>query len=344
MKNRLLVICPISGPPNGVKVISEFLLDELSESFDIDLIDTAQAKEFNDFGKFSFKKIFDVLFIAIKLLFLKEAKKVYINLSVKGFSLYRDIFFISILLLRKSNITSHIHANGLEKISNNFVRKIINKTKLIVINEKQQEELKNYKKIFLVYNSLPDYYKGKLIKNRNNKLRILYFSNISKEKGSLRLKEFCNQAKELEHKIEIIICGGILDEFSQNIIEELRLFNFVKILDPIFETSKKMDLFRKSDLFIFLSNENYEVFPLVYLEAMMNGLPILTTKQIVSHKVIQNNNGKEYKQETNMMYVKTLLEANELKLQQDNARIHYENFANFNNFCNQVIKIINVNR
>lgn len=341
MKRRLLVIFPIQGPLNGVKVLTKYILDfRTSNSYD--LIDTAQAKYFNDFGKFSFQKIFEVLKLAKEIVLKRDIDQVYINLSVKGFSFYRDIILILILLLKKANITAHIHANGLENIRFFLFKKIINRIKLVVINDYQYNTLNIYDRVYMLYNSLPDYYGGeKIIKKVNDKLSILYFSNLSVEKGTNRILDFVKELEPIHDHIEINICGGILDNESKETIEVLKKYDFINFINPIFNLDEKMELFRNSDVFLFLSNVNYEVFPLVYLEALMNGLPIITTNQIVSESIIKSGNGIHYKEGENLVYIKSLLQNNVLLDKQKLSRSVFLDISDFENYSNKLNQIIN---
>ncbi|WP_322971467.1 glycosyltransferase [Faecalibacter sp. LW9] len=341
MKNKILVIFPIKGPLNGVKVITKNLLHHWENKIDYNLIDTAQAKDFNDFGKFSIQKVFVVLHLIWKVILNYSHQKAYINLSVKGFSFYRDITLITFLLMFRVKVTAHIHANGLEHVKFNLFKKIINKTHLIVINDYQYHHLKEYKNIHVVYNSLPDYYHSKpLVKKQNEKLRILYFSNLSLSKGTQKLQDFIEEINPIGDQVEIKICGGILDSESLEICKNIQKYNFVEILDPIFDEDQKMSLFKDSDVFLFLSDENYEVFPLVYLEALMNGLVIMTTKQVVSDLMISNGNGIEYKIK-NRPFIETLLKGNKLKEMQEKSRNVFLKISDFEKFSTQIIKIIN---
>ena len=56
---KLFFIFPISGPNNGVKVISNHIRNSLfiNTNISINELNTAQAKDFSNFGKFNFDKI-----------------------------------------------------------------------------------------------------------------------------------------------------------------------------------------------------------------------------------------------------------------------------------------------
>lgn len=341
MKNKLLVIFPIKGPLNGVKVITKNLLNHWDKNIKYTLIDTAQAKDFNDFGKFSFQKVLDVFTLLLQIILNASHKKAYINLSVKGFSLYRDLILISLLLPLRIKVIAHIHANGLENLKSSLLRKIINQTHLIVINDYQYQNLKDYENVSLVYNTLPDYYQTKpLLKQENQKLKILFFSNLSLNKGTKRLENFVREISPIADQIEVNICGGILDDESLAICTKIKKYNFVNILDPIFDEDQKMKLFREADVFLFLSDENYEVFPLVYLEALMNGLVIITTKQVVSDLMIVNGNGIQYNT-NNRPFIESLLKGTKLKEMQQISRQTFLNISDFDQFSSQIINIIN---
>lgn len=342
MKPDLFVIFPITGPINGVKSITKQILNNFNSEYNIVLIDTGQAKDFKEFGKFTFSKIIEVKNILIKILKIKSKSKVYFNFSVKGYSFLRDFIFLLLLIIKKSNITIHIHANGIETKNYHIVNYFLNKVKIIVINQEQFNNLKHLKRVFLLPNAIKDYYKDALQKPINHKLQILFLSNISIEKGASLLKNFCINLEELKDKIHVTIYGGILDSYSENVIDELSKINYISYKGVIKNEDEKMALFLNSDLFIFLSNTNYEVYPLVYLEALMNGCAILTTKQIISETIVSNSNGQHINTSFNIEYVKILLNKSELAQQQANSRYLYTKISNFDIFCNNLKNIINV--
>lgn len=340
---KLFYIFPLKGPVNGVKVIANYVLDTFIEmNIRAKVIDTSQAKSYSNFGKFDFSKI---LFFSKILKGVRDVKKgdfIYMNFSTRGFSLYRDWFILNLLVIRKSNVTIHVHANGLESIPQ-FLKKVICKTKIIVINKDQFEKLKEYPSVFCIENALPDYYSKKfnptIIESKN--ISLLYMSNISKPKGVDLLNNICQLIENKRLNYSLTISGGILDEYSKQIIDEIVLnHRFVNFLGPTEDSDQKMKLYREHDFLLFLSDENYEVYPLVYIESLMNGLPIITTKQIVAEQVTSDNLGLLLHQDNFISFISEFSDKkNRLELKRK-IRQKFEKEYSFEEYCNSIKNII----
>lgn len=339
---KLHFIFPLSGPKNGVKVISNLIYKSLITSFDINIIDVSQAKDYNNHGKFSLQKIFFVFTIYQKLKTIKKNDAVYMNFSLHGFSYYRDLFLLFICTLKCSNITIHFHSNGVEKSNSYFLKFIFKKVKIITIHHKHFNSIKNYKKKYLLPNALPDFYNTNFSANENSGtlLKLLYFSNISVPKGVNLLDNFCAKILTNNQNVSLTVCGGILDETSKEIIERLvHTYQNITFLGPIEDDIVKMNLFHNHDILLFLSDENYEVYPLVYIEALMNGLSIITTKQVISNEIILDN-GIVIKDDNYLSFLSNCENKYFLSEQKNNSRTIFEKKYNYDFFINQLANIL----
>lgn len=280
-------IFPITGPNNGVKVISNHIRESIfnNEPISIRAIDTAQAKNFSNFGKFGFTKVVHFFEVFIKLLAISKNDLVYINVTPRGYAFYRDLLFLTVCSLKAKNITAHIHANGLERKVKKYNRRLFCKLKIIIINRDQKNRLdKLGLRTYLVPNSLPDFFNDHYKpKNLGEGLNLIFLSNISIPKGINRIEKISEIISNSKLNCTLNVYGGALTKSDKNKIEFLnQKHDFLNYHGPIIEVGDKYDALSQNDLLLFLSDENYEVYPLVYIEALMAGLPILTTNQIVS--------------------------------------------------------------
>jgi glycosyltransferase involved in cell wall biosynthesis len=146
----------------------------------------------------------------------------------------------------------------------------------------------------LVKNALPDFFKVSPPKNKlkNDKIKLLFFSNLSKEKGIFRLESIIRLIGKSDLNCEVNIYGGILDKSNETIFNDLKLkYDFINYFGPITDEKEKYNILIENNFLLFLSDINYEVSPLVYIEALMSGLPIITTKQVVSKDIIDKKCG-----------------------------------------------------
>jgi glycosyltransferase involved in cell wall biosynthesis len=290
--NNMLFILPLKGTAHGAKVIFREIYKSLQEKYDISLIDTAQAKASEDYGSFRFSKVLD----SIKIFFLvgskaKSGQNVLMNMTPHGFAYWRDLIILFILVNKKANVTIHIHANGLEKKYNWLSKKILNGVKTIVINSNQQEKLTHSGNIFLLENTLPDFKVWNLdtiLKNRKMN-RLLFISNLSTQKGFYRLLEISDLLKKHLPDFEVHVYGNILEKSIHSHLKTLPSTSNILYKGVVSDMDKKSIIYSEATALLFLSDKNYEVFPLVYIEALMHGLPIVTTPQHVAEAVVKEN-------------------------------------------------------
>ena len=350
MKKRKIHFCfPLSGPNNGVKIISNYILNNFLEdkSFDLIIIDTAQAKGFNNFGKLNLNKIIYTLNLFSKLLKVKRDDLIYLNLTPKGFAFFRDFCMILICKIKRGKVTVHVHANDLEKKINQVTRCLLKKVKIIVINKLQYNNLKSlYSDLYLVKNALPDFFNELSFTNKrnDNKIKLLFFSNLSKEKGIFRLEYIIRLIGESDLNCEVNIYGGILNKSNETIFKDLKLnYDFINYYGPVTNQKEKYKIFVEHNFLLFLSDINYEVSPLVYIEALMSGLPIITTKQVVSDDIINKKCGFHISEDGSGLL--TILEDYNLssikkeELKKRSRSVYLENYS-FDDFINQIKTII----
>lgn len=341
---KIIMITPFKGPLNGVKVLSKQIADRFLEleNYKIKLIDTAQAKTPEDFGKFNLKKFKELATLYRELRNIEADDYVYMNFSPRGFAFYRDYLMLFYVLYKTQNVTIHLHANGLEKKRKYFSGKRFSKIRCIVITQNQLQKLTFFNDRFLLPNALMDYYNGNFeIEKEKRKTKVLFFSNLSKSKGTQALYEFCSYCTEYNKDVEITICGGVLDVFSQNKIEQIKALHNknIHILDPITDPDQKMKLFEKNHFLLFLSKPFYEVYPLVYIEALMSGLSVITTPQYVSPEVISGNTGVLFTtSEAAIRFIEN--NKNDLTALCMANRIKFEQFYDFENYFIKLKKFI----
>jgi len=109
--------------------------------------------------------------------------------------------------------------------------------------------------------------------------RILFFlSRISPKKGLVMLVEAINSIQDDFADWVLIIAGN--DEFNhkkdvESLVKQLNLENKIRILNPLFG-SEKDDAFAAAELFILPSHS--EGSPMVVLDSLAAGVPVITTK------------------------------------------------------------------
>ena len=120
---------------------------------------------------------------------------------------------------------------------------------------------------------------------------LLYMSRITPKKGLLMLIE---AIKDIESDFKdwiLVIVGN--DEFNhkkdvENLIKQCKLENYIKFVSPLFDKDKD-DVFAASELFILPSYS--EGFPMVVLDSLAAGLPVITTNASSWNDLVEFNCG-----------------------------------------------------
>ncbi len=102
-----------------------------------------------------------------------------------------------------------------------------------------------------------------------------FLGNISSDKG---IYEFLEVARYLQSRsLEIVIAGPFQDRAVEKTVRlELQTLNYVKYVGPKYGQEKN-EFFRGIDVLIFPSKYIHEAEPLTVLEALANGVPVISS-------------------------------------------------------------------
>lgn len=291
---KILVVGQTPPPYGGQAVMIEHLVNYEYSNVKIYHVRMVFSRGMKDMGKFQFYKIWHLICIIFKIYYFricKGASILYYPPSGPNSAVYRDmaILFPTRWLFKK--IIFHFHASGLsEHLKKNsglfkWVFKVcfFNPDVAIRLSEScpNEGEPIHAKKVLIVPNGLPDE-AGTVNKLEEKKIiNLLFIGLLEESKGELDL---CRAIKILKDK-GVECKARIAGEFkTADYKERFNLFVKENALEDnveyigIIRGTEKESAFRNSDLFCFPSFFHSESFPLVLIEAMSYGLPIVTTK------------------------------------------------------------------
>lgn len=342
--SKIYFIVPISGPINGAKMISRYILNAF-EDYNTQLIDTAQAINHLDHGSINFDKIVGMIKILYRVVIIKNNSIVYLNYTPQGFANFRDTIILVLLRLKRCQITIHLHTNFIVEKSRLFLKIFINDTKCITINNYQTEYLKNIVKVVQINNSLPSIDLTLNPKKKFDTQTLLFFSNICIEKGALRLLHLFNHLVKRKKRYKFKIVGGFLDKNIEDIFNDYAAqYNNFELIGYVSDPVLKSELFNNSSIFLFLSDPFYEASPLVLIESLNFGLPIISTKQYVLDDINIALNGFIYQDDVinyTIDFIINLLD--DYKLYQKvsySCYLTYCNNYNFDGYISDIKKAI----
>lgn len=300
---NILIIGPFPDPITGQSIANETLYQGLKErEYKVDYINTNFYKKLTDKklqGKFDIKKIHIVLkksFKEIKKIWCGNYDVIYTTPggSYLGFLRFYHYFILGFLLKKK--VLVHIHNGIFRKMydsQNYFNKKLINiilkrVSGIIVLGNSLKSMFKDLveeNKIFVCENGVQDYVIAteKEIEekferfNRNKKRKILYLSNLMKEKGILEVLKVSEKFNENE--IEFNIAGAMEPEIKNIVKEYLKKYPTKLIYHGIVNGEKKKELLLGNDIFILPTYYSNEGQPISILEAYVTGCSVITTNQ-----------------------------------------------------------------
>lgn len=340
MKSKILFILHIPPPVNGAALVGQYIQNSetINSRFDTKYINLTASFSLEKIGKGSISKISQI-FSIIKNVFstLKRSKYdlCYMTLTAKGAGFYKDFLVIVLLKLFKVNIIYHFHNKGVAASSKKWYNSILYKyafqnTKCILLGPTLYKDIKKFVSLENVYfcpNGIPEYLKSSDLNNTKklkteSSCQFLFLSNMLKQKGVLKLLEACCQLKNRGLQFECNFIGAWADiteaEFYST-IEKYGLNDVVKFHGKQYGQDK-VSFFEKSDVFVFPTFYHNECFPLVLLEAMQFGLPVITTDEgAISEIVLNNKTGMIVKQQD----VNSLTEAMAVMLKNIELRRSY---------------------
>lgn len=291
---RILVVGQTPPPYGGQAVMIQHLVDWKYQDVIIYHVRMVFSRGMKDMGKLQLYKIFHLLEIILKIYYyriFKHADVLYYPPSGPNSAVFRDMMILFPTRWMFKKTIFHFHASGLSehlkrdnKIFQYIFRKsFFNPDVAIRLSESCPNEGAriNAKQEVIVPNGLPDEAKIQNNHIKKKELNILFIGLLEESKGELDL---CRAIKILKDK-GIKCKARIAGEFKTLDYKE-KFFNFINSNSlsesieylGIIRGEKKQNAFRQSDVFCFPSYFHSESFPLVLIEAMSYGLPIVTTR------------------------------------------------------------------
>lgn len=305
--NKILFIGQFPPPVHGVSVMNESIINSklLKESFEINIIDLKFGESIKDLEQFTAIKVYKAFVYGLKIIkkiLVYKPKLIYFTVSPTGFAFYRDSYYVFLIKLFRIKLLIHLHGKGIEKnIAKSKIKKILYKkvfrhTNVICLSTLLSNDIKNIFKgePFIVPNGIKDQFKSdfKVKVSSNHVPQILYLSNFIRNKGILVLLDALAILKNQGFSFNAKLVGAssnITTEMIDVIIKDKSLTSFVEVTGPLMGEDK-FQVYEKADIFAFPTYN--DAFPLVTLEAMQFGLPVISTFEgSIPDIVIDNETG-----------------------------------------------------
>ena len=299
---KILMIGPFPGSLNGQTIANQTVYEGLlSSGYKVDKINTLKEQEFLDKdkqGKFIFSKFYKIIIeIFGELNQIKNSNYDVIYMtsgqSFLGFMRFSPYMLISIL--KKIPYYNHIHGGYFRKMydSQSKIKKLllnifIKKSEgVIVLGESLKfmfEGIISDEKIYICENGVQDEIvatedeiKQKIERyNKDTKKRVLYLSNLMKEKGILDLLKASEEFSD--EQIEFNLAGSIEPSLKPKIEYYLKKYPKKIIYHGIVRDQEKKNLLLNNYIFILPTYYSNEGQPISILEAYATGCAVITTE------------------------------------------------------------------
>lgn len=290
-KLKVLYCIQLPPPVHGVTTVNKFIWESelINKRIDKRIIKIDYASSLEDIDKFSFGKVLKFIKISLKVIYQTifwRPKYMYLTIPPVGVGFIRDSFLIQIAKLTGIIPVLHLHGIGIQnrvktKTLRNYYRFVLKGCEIIhlskgLINQELQPLGLNSAKYHEVENGVGDF-KEIPVHQRTGK-RILFLSNLVQSKGILVTIDAFSSVTKKFPDVELIVVGGrVSEEDDRKIAEKLkeRGGKGIKFKGAVYG-DEKFQLMQQCDLFI-LPTFN-DTFPLVILEAMQAGLPIISSR------------------------------------------------------------------
>lgn len=296
-RSRLLIIGPTPPPYHGVAMAIRTLLDStLNESFTISHLELADRRGIGHVNK---PDLYDVALFCLQwfrllwLLIRRRPQIVYFVLSQSTVGVLRDSFFAWPAALFGAKVVAHLHGAAFHDwyvrrwfpmrwYTRLFMRTI---ARAIVLGESLRDQFQGLvapDRLAVVPNGIPDSGVGGAGAPRLCKRwQVLYLNTLNKMKGAVVLLEAITLVLQKRTDVEFVFAGPWShDEHrkeAEAYIAQQEIGSSITFAGQV-SGEQKTSLLHAADLFVFPGIQQ-EGQPLVVLEAMAAGLPILFTNR-----------------------------------------------------------------
>lgn len=290
-KKKICFISQFPPPIHGLsKAVDTLYNSWLNKEFDFEKIDIKNNKRF---------------LLSIISILKSKADLFYFTISQSKGGNLRDLIILKLLELRKKKCLIHLHGGYYRQLIDNDISKWQRKRNykaisklagVIVLGESLKpifEGMIDEEKIHIVPNCVDDEYlmsdedfEKKISTLEERKIKhILYLSNFIRSKGYPELlKMACLEKKRVEsgeeRKFHFDFAGKFFEKTEEDFffkyVNKHELNEYVTY-HGVVSGDKKRELLKKCDIFALLTRYPNEGQPISILEAMGNGMVILTT-------------------------------------------------------------------
>lgn len=293
---KILFITPLPPPVHGSAMVSQYIKDckELQDEFQCDFVNLSTSRNIDEIGKKSIMKYIRFVgayFITLWKLLTHRYALCYLAITCHGVGFLKDAPFVLLCKLFRRKIVIHQHNKGMSKCVDKWPYRWLlplayKNTKVILLSwylYPDIEKVVKKEQVMICPNGIPEIFDKELSFGRNNELpRLLFLSNLIPSKGVYVLLDACKMLRERGFQFVCDFVGGESKDIDRATFEAAvkarGLDDAVNYHGPKYGNEKNT-FFSNADIFVFPTFYYNECFPLVLLEAMQWGLPLVSSDE-----------------------------------------------------------------
>jgi glycosyltransferase involved in cell wall biosynthesis len=305
-KSKVLFVFKLPPPINGATVVNNniFSSTKIKKQFACTFINYGTTKKTTLSGKLTINKF--VIYLnalgrfLIKVLF-NRYDLVYLTIAPTGTAFFKDSIFVLFSKIFSSRVIIHLHGKGIRNaaeknsILNYYYKWIFKNTKVICLSEILMKDIQEIylEKPFILPNGIGVPEGDWKINDKKIEVipKIIYLSNFIKSKGVLDLIEALEILKRNDINFSAQLIGAPSDEIDiikiTKLIKNKKLDQFIDFVGPKYH-EEKYSVLSEANIFVFPTYYVHECFPLVILEAMAFGLPVISTSEGAISEIVED--------------------------------------------------------
>ena len=287
-KPRILFILHLPPPLHGASAVGAAIQGSplINDAFETRYINLATSVSMSHISRFTFSKIgrFRSIRRQVKAA-VKEFRPdaIYFTPTSRLPMLWKDYLIARLFLGKPVPLLIHLHNSGVKRWKDAFpdrviYRKLFRKAWVMAPAESMWDDVAAFvprEHFFVCHNAAEDM-RG--VKVPQGVPTILFLSNLLPKKGVVSLLDACAILKHRSIPFHCVFYGAETEAISagrfRSLVAERQLQDFVAYRGPV-EGEQKKKAFCEADIFALPTQE--DVSPLVLIEAMSAGLPVVST-------------------------------------------------------------------
>ena len=292
-KPRILFLMHMPPPVHGAAVMGGIVHDSevLRERFDCRYVNYSISRSMDEINRFSWRKI-TVVARLLRQVFREVVSfrpdVVYVTPSFRSLGFRKDRLVVRFLKRKGCKVVLHLHNKGVSDLAekpgyDRLFRSFFEGTKVILLSERLYPDIACYvdrADVRLCPNGIDPVLETVPVRTDTAEPTLLFMSNVIGDQGAGDLLDACRMLSDRGVAFHCRFAGAISPGFPAEslgmMVKERNLEGKVSFSGPLYGDDKK-EAYRQADIFVHPTRE--DCFPLVILEAMSAGLPVVASKE-----------------------------------------------------------------